>query len=161
VTGECDRLALNRQDFQFSRRAIREALGWNDTQLRMHLDRLVSLEYVLVHRGGRGQQFVYELLYDGQGQDGQLFVMGLIDVTRLGRTTTPTSRGETSDFAPSTRAESGPVSPGSRTGVEPYQWPQNGHFEENPQKNTPPVEGEQASSNTQTDRTQTAQGGTK
>jgi hypothetical protein len=35
---------------------------WGETQLRIHLDRLVALEYLLVHRGGRGQSFVYELL---------------------------------------------------------------------------------------------------
>jgi hypothetical protein len=38
---------------------------------------------VLVHRGSRGQGFVYELLYDGQGQDGEPFVMGLVDVEGL------------------------------------------------------------------------------
>ena len=36
--------------------------GWGDTQLRIHLARLVELEYLLVHRGGRGQSFEYELL---------------------------------------------------------------------------------------------------
>jgi DNA primase len=51
--------------------------------VRTHLDRLISLEYVLVHRGSRGQGFVYELLYDGQGQDGEPFVMGLVDVEGL------------------------------------------------------------------------------
>ena len=35
--------------------------GWGDTQLKLHLDRLEELEYLLVHRGGRGQSFVYEL----------------------------------------------------------------------------------------------------
>ena len=38
------------------------------------------MEYVLVHRGKRGQCFVYELLYDGQGQDGKPFLIGLLDV---------------------------------------------------------------------------------
>ena len=32
---------------------------------KIHLGRLVELEYLLVHRGGRGQSFEYELLYDG------------------------------------------------------------------------------------------------
>lgn len=49
------------------------------------MHQLEALEYVLVHRGGRGQSFVYELLYDGQGQDGQPFVMGLVDVQTLQR----------------------------------------------------------------------------
>ena len=38
---------------------------------------------MLVHRGGRGQSFVYELLYDGAGRDGKPFLMGLIDVAAL------------------------------------------------------------------------------
>jgi hypothetical protein len=38
---------------------------------------------VLVHRGGRGQSFVYELLYDGTGRDGKPFLMGLVDVQSL------------------------------------------------------------------------------
>ncbi len=45
--------------------------------------KLEDLEYVLVHRGGRGQSFVYELLYDGQGRDGKPFLMGLVDVEQL------------------------------------------------------------------------------
>jgi hypothetical protein len=39
-----------------------------------------------VHRGGRGQSFVYELLYDGQGRDGKPFLMGLIDIEALKQT---------------------------------------------------------------------------
>lgn len=39
---------------------------------------------MIVHRGGPGQRFVYELLYDGEGEEGRPFVMGLIDVEGLG-----------------------------------------------------------------------------
>jgi len=42
---------------------------------------------VLVHRGGRGQSFVYELVYDGRGRDGRPFLMGLVDVESLTRGT--------------------------------------------------------------------------
>jgi hypothetical protein len=48
--------------------------------VRTHLDKLVELEYVLVHRGTRGQSFVYELLYDGEGKDGTPFLQGLFEV---------------------------------------------------------------------------------
>ena len=41
------------------------------------------MEYLLVHRGERGQSYVYELLYEGQGADGKPFLMGLIDVEKL------------------------------------------------------------------------------
>jgi len=76
-------VAVARAEFRFTRRDLREALGWTDFQVRMHLAKLVELEYILVHRGRRGRQFVYELLYDGQGQDGQPFLMGLVDPTQF------------------------------------------------------------------------------
>lgn len=73
------RLSLEPCDYRFSRKDARAHTGWSDFQVRTHLDKLVSLEHLLVHRGGRGQSFVYELLYDGQGQDGGAFLVGLID----------------------------------------------------------------------------------
>jgi hypothetical protein len=79
VKGECERQALHRTDFRFTRRQVRELTGWGDTQLKIHLARLAELEYVLVHRVQRGQGFAYELLYDGQGEDGERFLMGLAE----------------------------------------------------------------------------------
>jgi hypothetical protein len=61
ATAECSRLGLDRCDFRFSRRTVRERTGWSYEQLRVHLGRLVEFEYLLVHRGSRGQSFVYEL----------------------------------------------------------------------------------------------------
>ena len=72
----------------FSRRAVREYTGWTDFQVRVHLAKLEALEYVLAHRGTRGQLYIYELLYQGEG-DGEpgaqrpRFLMGLLDVDRL------------------------------------------------------------------------------
>jgi hypothetical protein len=86
VTEACARLAVERCDHRFSRRQVREFTGWGNTQLRLHFSRLEELEYLLVHRGGRGQSFVYELLYDGQGKDGQPFLCGLIEVEKLRET---------------------------------------------------------------------------
>jgi len=83
VTETCREHEVSRQDFHFSRRDVRTFTGWSHTQVRVHLERLVELEYLLVHRGGRGQCFEYELLYDGQGQDGAPFLTGLIDVDAL------------------------------------------------------------------------------
>jgi len=85
VAARCAAQAIDRQDLRFSRRDVREHTGWTDFQVRTHLDKLVALEYVLVHRGGRGQSFVYELLWDGKGADGRPFLVGLIDVAKLGR----------------------------------------------------------------------------
>ena len=82
-----------------------------------------ELEYVLVHRGGRGQSFVYELVYDGQGQDGQPFLSGLIDVERsaswLRRASVrASSRPFGASRAPS-RARRSRVGVGSRVRVRP------------------------------------------
>ena len=76
---ECQRLAMKHADLRFSRRQIRALTGWGDTQLKVHLSRLAELEYVLVHRVKAGQGYEYELLYDGQGEAGERFVMGLSD----------------------------------------------------------------------------------
>jgi hypothetical protein len=83
VTKEAERLKKGRAEFLFSRRDLRAAAGWGDSQLKVHLARLVDLEYLLIHRGGRGQSFVYELLYEGQGKDGSRFVPGLIGIEEL------------------------------------------------------------------------------
>ena len=76
---------IERSRVRFTRRTVREATGWGNTQLKVHLGRLEDLEYLLVHRGGRGEAKVYELLYEGQGQDGAPFLPGLLDVEVLRR----------------------------------------------------------------------------
>lgn len=75
---------MERADFRFTRREVRELSGWGHSQLALHLARLVELEYLVVHHGTNGQRFVYELAYDGRGQDGTPFLVGLIDVAKLG-----------------------------------------------------------------------------
>jgi len=83
VDAQCAAQGITRTDIRFSRRDVREHAGWSDFQVKMHMHKLEELEYVLVHRGGRGQSFVYELLYDGAGRDGKPFLMGLVDVQAL------------------------------------------------------------------------------
>jgi hypothetical protein len=69
------------REVRFTRREAREATGWGDTQLRVHLGRLDDLEYVIARRdAGRA---VYELAWSGEGHDGAPFVMGLIEVGDL------------------------------------------------------------------------------
>jgi DNA primase catalytic core len=86
VAQECRAQHIRRADYRFSRRAVREHTRWGDTQLKIHLARLVELEYLLIHRGGRGQSFEYELVFDGPA-DGMAqslsHVSGLIDVEAL------------------------------------------------------------------------------
>ncbi len=85
VSGECLQKNLRRSDLRFGRRQMRAVTGWGDTQTKVHLARLVELDYVIAHRVRWGAAFEYELLYDGEGEDGARFVMGLADVTALDR----------------------------------------------------------------------------
>jgi DNA primase len=85
------------QAVRFSRAEVRQHIGLSDTQCRVHLERLCNLEYLLVHRGGRGQCFEYELLFDGQPQADAPHLAGLIDVTKIqgaGSSTIVASRGK-------------------------------------------------------------------
>ena len=83
VTEHCLTSHISRNDFRFGRREIREYTRWGNTQLKVHLQRLEAMEYLLIHRGGRGKRIVYELLYNSEGQDGTPFMTGLIDVDSL------------------------------------------------------------------------------
>jgi hypothetical protein len=83
VTGECRRLKMERADFRFSRRDVRAWAQWGDTVLKKHLGRLEDLEYLVVHRGGRGQSFVYELLFVRGESPSKPHLPGLIDVYDL------------------------------------------------------------------------------
>ena len=118
VSDECGRQAIKRGDFRFSRRQVRELTGWGDTQLRVHLDRLVQMEYVLAHGGRRGVVFEYELVYDGQGGDGGAFLMGLQDMAGIDAApTTATSREVEGEFAGSSRPQRGAIAGASRPGL--------------------------------------------
>lgn len=99
ATTEARRLAIPLDLVRFTRRQLREHLagqgsGWGDTQLKVHLARLVDLELVMAHRLESGA-FGYELLwkppaamtttaaettgYDGGGR----FLAGLTDPATL------------------------------------------------------------------------------
>ena len=84
VTAECQRLEMERSDYRFSQREVREYTGWGNTQLNVHLGRLRELEYLLAHHGGRGQSFVYELVFERNEKDDKPALPGLIDVEKLG-----------------------------------------------------------------------------
>ena len=84
VKEQCERLKMERTDFRFSRRDVREATGWSDAQVKRHLHKLEELEYLIVHRGERGQSFVYELYFERPTDPRQLFLPGLGEIGKLG-----------------------------------------------------------------------------
>jgi hypothetical protein len=63
VTERSEQLGMDRNDYRFSRREAREWTLLGLTQLRVHLERLVEMEYVVPHRAGpgRGHAVFYEL----------------------------------------------------------------------------------------------------
>lgn len=125
VVKACETDMISQSDYRFSRRDVREAIGWGNTQLKLHLKRLEELEYLLVHRGGRGQSFVYELAYNGEGEDGGAFVMKLLDVEELKQGGKPghipekqvydkKKSGVNGNWSGSSRPQVGPKSGGGR-----------------------------------------------
>ena len=66
----------------FSRREIREKLGWSVTQIRVHLDRLCELEYIAARYGRPGSAFQYELLTDCRATT-ETSAIGLLNVEKL------------------------------------------------------------------------------
>ena len=83
VVKTCREKEIDQRDYRFTQRETRTFSGWSAFQVKKHLSKLAELEYVLIHRGGRGQSFLYELIYNGEGTDGNPFLMGLIDSRTL------------------------------------------------------------------------------
>ena len=76
--------------WRFTRKQLRDAIAWGDTQLKVHLARLVELEHVAVQR--RGLTHDYMLVYDAATpDDGRAHCNGLLNVTDLKDASEPTS----------------------------------------------------------------------
>lgn len=95
------------------RRDLRAFTGWSDTALKVHLGRLVELEYVLPSRDPdhlNGQ--LYETLFDGDVKAVKPHLSGLIDVEALRKQEYEKNRsGQNGDWSgvgqPSVRGQSG------------------------------------------------------
>ncbi len=61
----------------FTRREIRDAIGWGDTQLKTHLKRLCDAELVIAHRAPHAKTVVYELAFDGMRSGEERALVGL------------------------------------------------------------------------------------
>jgi len=133
VAERCVALAMRQSEFRFTRRELRERATLSEAQLRLHLDRLVDLEYLLPHRGQRGQSFVYELIFDGVVADSAPHLPGLIEIEgdatttssreseASSRTAEPSSRGLEGEFAGPSRGYRGRFVAGSRIVETPQE----------------------------------------
>jgi len=114
VIDECQRQAIKRCDFRFTRRQVRDLTGWGDTQLKVHLGRLAELEYVLTHRVLRGGGNEYELICDAEGDAGGRFLMGLTDLDAIGHDYDAKRSGANDERSAPGRGVVGGVSAGGR-----------------------------------------------
>ena len=111
--------AMPPTDVRFSRKDVRPLCGITDTALRLHLERLVELDHLVVHRGGFGSRFVYELAFDGDPGASSAQTVGLLDVAALRtgvevKTSHPqkqTSHPAKANLAPTSHPENTPVAP--------------------------------------------------
>jgi len=108
-------------DVRFTRKDIRDATQWSDSQLKLHCARLADMEYLLIHGGSRGHSLSYELLWDG-GDDAERrrHLCGLLDPGQLDgpnhdhdhdkdtRPATPLRRAQVCAEGPQVEAKSAP-----------------------------------------------------
>jgi ABC-type lipoprotein export system ATPase subunit len=99
----------------FSRKELRDACGWSLTQVSVHLERLVALEYLALRHARFGSAFIYEILFDLDAPEAVAHV-GLIEVAELRR---HNYDGRVTGFAPGVSGQNGQVTAGVETGPSP------------------------------------------
>jgi DNA primase len=105
-----------RQEVRFTRRQLRERCGMSTAAIRVHLERLVEMEYVRPAAGRNGLRFEYELLFDGAVDSSAPQMIGLIDVAALqsassSATTMATWQGSEPNLAPTLHPAITPLAP--------------------------------------------------
>ena len=125
VADSAAREAIKPSDVRFTRRELRACCGMSDAAMRIHLERLVALEYIRAAIGRNGQRFEYELLFDGDLERATPQMIGLIDIESLSSVSTmPTSQGEIPDLAPTLQAACAPLAPtlqGGESATKAYE----------------------------------------
>ena len=116
VGAEVARQQVRRGELHFSRRALREAIDWGDTQLKLHLARLVELEYLVAHRTKTGG-YEYELVYEVAAGGDALRFPGLADVEALKCAYDAARSGQNDPRSAPGRGVVGPRSVGGREGA--------------------------------------------
>lgn len=100
----------------FSRKELREACGWSLTQISVHLERLVALEYLAIRHGRLGSAFVYEILFDLDAPETVAHIR-LIDVAELQRKCD--YKTNLTGFEPGVAGRNGHLPGGDQTGPTP------------------------------------------
>jgi DNA primase catalytic core len=105
----------------FSRKELRDLCGWSLTQVSVHLERLVALEYLALRHGRLGSAFVYEILFDLDAPETVAHV-GLLEVACL-RTAAARHNytAKLTAFAPGVSGQNGQVTGGVETAPTPVR----------------------------------------
>ena len=67
----------------FTRRMIREYIGWTDWQVKTHIRQLEELEYLHVQVRAQGKRYAYVLNYQGQGEESNKCYLNLTPVEEI------------------------------------------------------------------------------
>jgi energy-coupling factor transporter ATP-binding protein EcfA2 len=112
VRATCKDQHLEQRLALISRRNLQAACGWSYSQIKRHLWRLQELEYVAPRLGRMGTTLKYELLIDADEPDGVAHI-GLLDVEKLGKSTTTTTTwtGSEATLTPPCQNEMARLSP--------------------------------------------------
>lgn len=62
VKQQCAAQGIEAREYVFTRRAVRDGIGWSDWQVRTHIRELEELEYLKARSGAWGKEYVYELV---------------------------------------------------------------------------------------------------
>lgn len=69
VKRHCAEQDIAAGDYAFTRKTIRDGIGWSDWQVRTHIGELEALEYLRARSGAWGKEYSYELI--GEPDEGQ------------------------------------------------------------------------------------------
>lgn len=119
VVEVAQRESIKPADVHFTRREVRERCGMSDTAVRVHLERLIGMEYIRPAMGRNGAQFEYELLFDGDVGRSEPQMIGLIDVGTM-----RTLQGSGADLAPrlhAARTHLAPTLQGADASTKAYE----------------------------------------
>jgi DNA primase len=123
VQDQVQQHALARSAARLTRRQLRAVCGMSDAAIRVHLERLITMEYVRAVAGRNGQRYEYELLFDGDLERSAPQMIGLIDAAALRTTSVDTAgtlQGKTLDLAPTSQAACTDPAP-TLQGVDPAE----------------------------------------
>ena len=76
-------LCKQKEEWIFSRRELREYGKYSTGHLHRHLKKLEELEYIISVSGANGSKYMYRLMYEGDLNEEEKFVLGLKDVSEL------------------------------------------------------------------------------